>query len=91
MLTEINRQGLIEDLQKNINFSYQDYNPEVNVFRSGEGFNRENPYILIEFLPANRKKFRSISDVIGNATPQGEYKQYGWCQIELCSIYCYCG
>lgn len=91
MLTEVNRKDLIEDLHKNINFSYQDYNPEVNVNRSGEGFDRKNPYILVDFLPANRKKFQSISDIIGNATPKGEYKQYGYCQIELCSVYCYCG
>lgn len=91
MLTEINRKDLIEDLQKNINFSYGQYNPDINVFRSGEGFDRKNPYILVEFLPANRKKFRSISDVIGKATEHGQYKQYGYCQIELCSIYCYCG
>ncbi|MEE9438991.1 MAG: hypothetical protein V3V14_08335 [Saprospiraceae bacterium] len=91
MLTEINRKDLIEDLHKNINFSYQQYNPDINVFRSGEGFDRKNPYILVEFLPANRKKFRSISDVIGKATEHGQYKQYGYCQIELCSIYCYCG
>ena len=91
MLNEEQRGQLIEDLQKNVHFSYQGYEPDVNVFRSGDGFDRENPYILVEFLPANRKKFQSISDVIGSASECGQYKQYGYCQIELCSIYCYCG
>lgn len=91
MLSETNRGVLIEDLHKNLLFEYQGYSPPLNVYRYGEGFQRDQPYILIDFMPANRAKFRSISDVIGNATPNGQYKQYGYCQIENCVIYCYCG
>jgi hypothetical protein len=91
MLSEENRKDLIEDLHKNLLFEFQGYSPPVNVFRSGEGFAREQPYILVEFLTSNRAIFRSISDVIGPATPNGQYKQYGYCQIENCVIYCYCG
>jgi hypothetical protein len=91
MLTEANRKDLIEDLQRNLRFDFQGYSPPLNVYRYGEGFDRNQPYILVEFLPSNRAKFRSISDIIGPATPLGEYKQYGYCQIENCIIYCYCG
>lgn len=91
MLSIENEEYIIEDMQKNLNFSYLEYIPPVNVYRYGESFDKSLPYILIEFLPANRNKFRSISDIIGNATPKGAFKQYGFCQMEVVNIYCYCG
>lgn len=91
MLTEQNRVDIIEDFQKNLHFKYMEFTPTVNIYRYGEGFEKKNPYILTEFLPAKRSRFKSISDVIGNATPNGQYKQYGYCQIELMSLYCYSG
>jgi len=91
MLSEEQRAVLIDDLQENLVFEFQGYRPTVNVYRFGEGFERDQPYILVEFMPSSRAKFRSISYVIGNATPNGQYKQYGYCQIENCTIYCYCG
>jgi len=91
MLTEDNRDYIVEEMHNDLTFTFNGFTPTVNVYRYGEGFDVEFPYILIEFLPANRNKFRSISDVIGDATPSGQYKQYGFCQLELASIYCYCG
>lgn len=91
MFSEDEREFIIEDIQKNLNFRYLGFTPPVKVYRYGEGFERSLPYILIEFLPANRNKFRSISDFIGNATPAGQYAQYGFCQMEVINVYCYCG
>lgn len=91
MLSEDNREYIIEDMHRNLNFKYQEYIPPVNIFRYGESFDKQVPYILIDFLPANRNKFRSISDYIGDASPAGQYKQYGFCQIEVITLYCYCG
>lgn len=91
MFNEDQREYIIEDMHKNLNFKYLEYSPLVNVYRYGESFEKEFPYIFIEFLPANRNKFRSISDYIGDATPAGQYKQYGFCQMEVINIYCYCG
>jgi len=91
MFNEEQREFIIEDMHKNLNFKYLEYSPLVNVNRYGEGFDKQFPYVLIEFLPANRNKFRSISDFIGNATPAGQYAQYGFCQMEAINIYCYCG
>lgn len=91
MLTEKNRGDLIEDLNNNLSFTYEEYTPTVVVNRHGEGFRETHPYVLVGFLPANRPKFRSIGDVIGKATESGQYKQYGYCQIEEANIYCYCG
>ncbi len=91
MFSEDQREYIIEDLHKNLVFRFLQYTPPVSVNRYGEGFDKTLPYVLIEFLPANRNKFRSISDIIGNASPNGQYKQYGFCQMEVINIYCYCG
>ena len=87
MLKETERNTLV-DRVNSLDFTYQGVDPQVKVYRYGEGFSRNNPTILVQFLPANRKKFASISDVIGKA--DGDYYRYGFCQIELCSIHCYC-
>jgi len=91
MLTEEQRAYLIDDLYKNLNFSYKSFSPRVNVYRYGESFDESLPYILVEFLPTSRNKFRSISDIIGYATEKGYYYEYGFCQIEEVTFYCYSG
>jgi len=91
MFKEDEREFIIEDMHKNLSFRFYEYTPPVNVYRYGESFDKNLPYVLLEFLPANRNKFRSISDYIGDATPNGRYKQYGFCQMEVINVYCYCG
>ena len=93
MLTEDDRDYITDTIYGDITFTYDGFTPKVDIFRHGEGIEIENPYILAEFLPANRSKFRSISDVIGNAedSPNGQYRQYGFCQLEHLSLYCYSG
>ena len=91
MFSEDQREYIIEDMHKNINFKYLEYTPPVKVYRYGESFDKSTPYVLVEFLPANRNKFRSISDFIGYASPAGQYAQYGFCQMEVINVYCYCG
>lgn len=91
MFNEDQREYIIEDLQKNLIFKFLQYTPPLNIYRYGEGFDETLPYVLIEFLPADRNKFRSISDFIGYASPAGQYAQYGFCQMEVINIYCYCG
>jgi len=87
MLKETERNTIV-DRVNSLDFTYQGKNPQVKVYRYGEGFSRTNPTILVQFFPASRKKFQSVSDVIGKT--KGDYYQYGYCQIELCSIHCYC-
>lgn len=88
MLTEEIR-GIIVDRINSLDFTYEGNDPQVKVYRYGEGFTRINPTILVQFLPANRKKFQSVSNVIGYAENGGNFYRYGYCQIELCSIHCY--
>ena len=87
MLTSTARNTIV-DRVNGLDFTYQSVDPQVKVYRYGDGFSRENPTILVQFLPANRKKFQSVSDAIGHA--KGDYIQYGYCQIELCSVHIYC-
>jgi len=91
MFSEDQRDEIIEDINDNLSFVYGDYTPPVKVYRYGEGFDKKLPYVLFEFQPASRNKFRSISDVIGNATTTGQYKEYGFCQMEVINVYCYSG
>ena len=81
------RQALVDDIY-GLDFTYQGLNPQVKVYRYGEGFSRINPTIMIGFLPSNRKRFQSVGDIIGKA--QGDYYRYGYCRVELCTIHCYC-
>ena len=87
MLKETERNVFVDDIN-GLDFTYEDLEPQVKVLRYGEGFPRKNPLILVDFMPSNRKRFQSVSDVIGHA--KGDYYQYGFCQIELCTIHCYC-
>lgn len=91
MLTETNRGNLIKDIKENVSFDYGDYEPDPTIARYFEGHDWKNPQILIEFLPANRNKFQSVSNLIGNASEHGEYHSFGYCQMEQCVIRCYAG
>ena len=85
-ITEL-RKALVEDI-KGLDFTYQTLDPQVKVYRHGEGFSMVNPYVMIQFLPSNRKRFQSVGDIIGKA--KGDYYRYGYARVELCSIHCYC-
>jgi len=87
MLKETERNVFVDDIN-GLDFTYESHDPQVKVYRYGEGFSRLNPTILVGFMPSNRKRFQSVSDVIGHA--KGDYYQYGFCQVELCTIHCYC-
>ncbi len=82
------KNALIDDIKENVDFTYQTLDPQVKVYRYGDGFSRINPTIMIQFLPSNRKRFQSVSDVIGKA--EGDYYRYGYARIELCTIHVYC-
>lgn len=86
-LLENQRAFFVDDL-RTVDFFYGGFDPQVEVYRWGEGFSQEHPFILVKFLPANRKKFQSLSDVIGIAS--GRFHEYGMCHIELVTISVYC-
>lgn len=89
MLTRIARKAVVDDL-KEIDFTFDSWTPTVSVQRHNEDFDKKLPFITTEFMPSNRKKFQSISNVIGDATPLGMYHEYGYCQIEAITVRIYC-
>ena len=82
------KNALVDDIKDNVDFTYQTLDPQVKVYRYGEGFSRINPTILIGFLPTSRKRYQSVGDVIAYA--KGDYYRYGFARVELCTIHCYC-
>lgn len=92
MLTEEARAEITDAFYDNIDYSYNDFTPTARVWRMGEGFSKEDlPIVLIKFLPTSIRKFESVSDVIGWATEDKRYYNYGYCQVENCSVHCYSG
>ena len=93
MLTEEARGIIVDDVkaffdQYTYTIGETDFDPDVEVFRHNEGFNTESPYVMVQFMPTTRNKFRSLADVTGIA--EGRFKQFSFCQIELCSLHFYC-
>jgi hypothetical protein len=89
MLTETEKAILVDDIKTNVTWTLGTFEPDVKVYRFGEGFKRELPTVMLEFLPANRSKFRSVGNAIGIAS--GDYVEYGFCQLEYVAFKCYCG
>jgi len=93
MLTEAQRGIIVDDVkaffdQYKYTINSTEFDPDVKVYRHNESFDTENPYVMVQFLPTTRNKFRSLSDVTGIA--EGRYMQFSFCQIELCSLHFYC-
>lgn len=82
MLTEGKRGLLINDLQQNVTFEYKGWNINPRIMRERSGYPKKNPFITVGYYPTTRDKFRSISNVIGNYTEDGNYYEYGMCQLE---------
>lgn len=86
MITKSLRDTLVDSLEQ-VDFSYGDWDdPTVQIIRKDESFTKKAPWITVGFFPANRRKFRSVSDAIG--WKQEGYLRYGYCQIELVDICC---
>jgi hypothetical protein len=89
MLTEAERAVLVDDINSDrLDFEYDSWNPELGIYRFKEEFKKNLPYVMIEFLPANRSKFRSVGNAIG--INKGKYVEYGYCQLENVSFKAYC-
>ncbi len=90
MLTEEQREIFVNDFKQNVTWEYNSWDIDPEIMREGATIKKKRPSIVMSFKPTSRMKFKSISDAIGNATDDGEYKEYGWCQLEQCVIRFYC-
>ena len=86
MLTETIRGEIVDAFTEEFNSMYQEYDVPVGVYRHGERFKTNHPYIMISFLPANIPKFRSVSNLVGTV---GSYYRYGFCQVEVLGFHAY--
>jgi len=84
------RNALVDDINTNVDFTYLTLDPQVEVYRYGDGFSKIHPSVLISFLPSNRKRFQSVGNIIAKIDGAGDYYRYGYARIELCTIHCYC-
>jgi hypothetical protein len=84
MLYESTHDKLIDDIQNQLDFSYGAWDPPIKVWRAGEGFKREFPYVAIDFIATSLKRFPSLADVVGRI--DDIYFTYAYCELELCTI-----
>jgi len=86
-LTETQRGELIEDLQQNVDFEYQSWNPSLQVWRAGEGHERILPYVTVDFISTSGKLFPSMADIVGRIDDR-RY-EHAYCELEQVSITVY--
>ena len=84
MLYESTHDKLIDDIQNQVDFSYGAWDPSIQVWRAGEGFKREFPYVAIDFIATSMKRFPSLADVVGRI--DDIYFTYAYCELELCTV-----
>lgn len=87
MLYESTHNLLIDDLQNQVDFSYGAWNPPIKVWRAGEGFAREYPYVAVDFIQTSMKNFPSMSDIVGRV--DDIYYTYAYCELELVTVTVY--
>lgn len=84
MLYESTHDKLIDDIQLQVDFSYGAWDPPIKVWRAGEGFERELPYVAIDFISTSMKMFPSLADIVGRI--DDIYFTYAYCELELCTV-----
>ena len=86
-LTESQRRTLIDDLQ-NLDYEYESWDPNIEVWRAGEGYKRSLPYITVDFIAStDTKKFGSQGDIVGRV--DDHRYEYAYCEPEMVSITIY--
>lgn len=86
-LHETGRDEGIEDIQNNVDFSYGSWNPTIEVWRAGEGHERELPYIAVDYISTSDKKHASLADVVGRI--DDHRYEYAYCETEVVTITIY--
>lgn len=76
-----------DDIQDNVDFSYLGWTPAIQVWLAGEGQERNLPYIIIDFIATQDKRFASFADVVGRVDDR-RY-EHAYCETELVNITIY--
>lgn len=85
--SELVKGKLINDLQNQIDFSYNGWSPAVLVWRAGEGHERKLPYIAVDFIETSDKRFPSFADIVGRI--DDKRYEYAFCETEFVTVTCY--
>jgi hypothetical protein len=78
---------MIEDIQNNVSFTFNGWTPAIQVWRAGEAFERELPYIAVDYIETSGKLFPSLADIVERVDDL-RY-EYAYCELELVNITCY--
>lgn len=86
-LSETVKKSLILDLHDNIDYTYEGWDPSLKIWRAGESGSRTLPYMTVDFVSTQDKKFPSLGDIVGRINDL-RY-EYAYCEIELVSVTIY--
>jgi hypothetical protein len=88
MLTEANRAILVDDIEKNVDYSYEDYNTgsKVFIFRDREPITRELPSVMMRFLPTGEPVGARYNNYLKE---ESGYAVYGYGELEAIRIVIY--
>jgi len=86
-ISEAGKVVLIEDIQNKVNFVYNNFTPDLKVWRAGEGFERKLPYMAIDFIQTSDRRYSSLADIVGRIDDL-RY-EYAYCEIVLVNITIY--
>jgi len=85
-LPEAGKNELIERIQS-LDFTYNGWDPQIEVWRAGEAHERNLPYISVDFIQTSQKLFGSMSDIVGRIDDR-RY-EYAFCELEFVNISVY--
>lgn len=88
-LTESQKGQLIEDLQNKVDYEYNSWSPSINIWRAGEGYERELPCVVVDFIGSEGAMFRSFADWVGLIDDLRH--EHAFCERELVNITVYAG
>ena len=78
---------MINDLQNNVDYEYEGWDPEIQVWRAGEGHERKLPYIAVDYVETSMDLFKSMGHIVGRVDDL-RY-EHAYCELELVDITVY--
>lgn len=88
MATTYKQRGRLINSLKEVDFSYEGWEPDIKIWRSGEGYKRELPYMAVDFIATNENKFNSMGGDIVERLDDFRYER-AYCELELVDITIY--
>lgn len=85
--TEKQKGRLINDLQNEVDYVYEGWDPNIKVWRAGDGHERKPPYVAVDFIETSMDLFRSMANIVGRID---DWRfEHAFCELELLDITVY--